>query len=145
MKRRQEAQTVYGEVVATTNNELKEMHEEIEKLGEKVNAIREKSENATFIEAAREKYRKEAEEKEEMLHIKTDEFYHKSMNDDLVKRGKMRKCLNIKAINEAVADVAKSKKADIVLSKVVPIYNKEKYLPLALRSVQKQSLKYIYR
>ena len=83
-----------------------------------------------FIEAACEKYRKEAEEKEEMLHIKTDEFYHKSMNDDLVKRGKMRKCLNIKAINEAVADVAKSKKEDIVLSKVVPIYNKEKYLPL---------------
>ena len=49
---------------------------------------------------------------------------------------------HIKAINEAVA---KSKKADIILSKVVPIYNKEKYLPLALRSVQKQSLKYIYR
>ena len=92
---------------------------EIEKLGEKVNAIREKSENTTFTEAAREKYRKEAEEKEELLHIKTDEFYHKSMNDDLVKRGKMRKCLNIKAIHEAVADVAKSKKADIVLSKVV--------------------------
>ena len=130
MKRRQEAQSVYGEVVATTNKELKEMHEEIEKLDDKVNAIREKSENTTFIEAAREKYRKEAEEKEEMLHIKTDEFYHKSMNDDLVKRGKMRKCLNIKAINEAVADVAKSKKEDIVLSNVVPIYNKEKYLPL---------------
>ena len=111
---------------------------EIEKLGEKVNAISEKSENITFTEAAREKYRKEAEEKEEMLHIKTDEFYHKSMNDDLVKRGKMRKCLNIKAINEAVA---KSKKADIILSKVVPIYNKEKYLPLALRSVQNQSLR----
>ena len=91
----QEAQAAYGEVVATTNKELKEMHEEIEKLGEKVNAIREKSENTTFTEAAREKYRKEAEEKEEMLHIKTDEFYHKSMNDDLVKRGKMRKCLNI--------------------------------------------------
>ena len=48
---------------------------------------------------------------------------------------------HIKAINEAVADVAKSKKADIVLSKVVPIYNKEKYLPLALRSVQNQSLR----
>ena len=63
------------------------MHEEIEKLGEKVNAIHVKSENTTFIEAAREKYRKEAEEKEEMLHIKTDEFYHKSMNDVLVKRG----------------------------------------------------------
>ena len=63
------------------------MHKEIEKLGEKVNAICEKSENTKFTEAAREKYRKEAEEKEEMLHIKTDEFYHKSMNDDLVKRG----------------------------------------------------------
>ena len=99
-----------------------------------------------FIEAACEKYRKEAEEKEEMLHIKTDEFYHKSMNDDLVKRGNEEMLEHIKAINEAVtADVAKSKKADIVLSKVVPIYNKEKYLPLALRSVQKQSLKYIYR
>ena len=48
---------------------------------------------------------------------------------------------HIKAINEAVADVAKSKKADIVLSKVVPIYNKEKYLPLALRSVQNESLR----
>jgi len=46
-------------------------------------------------EAASEKYHKEAEEKEEMLYIKIDEFYHKSMNDDLVKRGKMRKCLNI--------------------------------------------------
>ena len=45
MKRRQEAQAVYGEVVATTNKELKEMHEEIEKLGEKVNAICVKSEN----------------------------------------------------------------------------------------------------
>ena len=87
MKRRQEAQAVYGEVVATTNKELKEMHEEIEKLGEKVNAICEKSENTTFTKAAWEKYRKEAEEKEEMSHIKTDEFYHKSMNDDLVKRG----------------------------------------------------------
>jgi chaperonin cofactor prefoldin len=97
----QEARAAYGEVVATTNKELKEMHEEIEKLDDKVNAIREKSENTIFIEAAREKYRKEVEEKEEMLHIKTDEFYHKSMNDDLVKRGKMRKCLNIKAINEA--------------------------------------------
>ena len=97
------------------------MHEEIEKLGEKVNAICEKSENTKFTEAAREKYRKEAEEKEELLHIKTDEFYHKSMNDDLVKRG-----------NEA----------DIVLSKVVPIYNKEKYLPLALRSVQKITKRY---
>jgi len=39
MKRRQEAQAVYGEVVATTNKELKEMHEEIEKLGEKVNVL----------------------------------------------------------------------------------------------------------
>ena len=45
---------------------------------------------------------------------------------------------HIKAINEAVA---KSKKADIILSKVVPIYNKEKYLPLVLRSVQNQSLR----
>ena len=78
------------------------MHEEIEKLGEKVNAIREKSENATFIEAALEKYRKEAEEKEELLHIKTDEFYR---------------------------------------SRQGLIYNKEKYLPLALRSVQNQSLR----
>ena len=51
------------------------MHEEIEKLGEKVNAICVKSENAIFTEAAREKYRKEEEEKEEMLHIKIDEFY----------------------------------------------------------------------
>ena len=49
----QEARAAYGEVVATTNKGLKEMHEEIEKLGEKVNAIREKSENATFTEAAR--------------------------------------------------------------------------------------------
>ena len=71
----QEAQAAYGEVVATINKELKEMHEEIEKLGEKVNAICVKSENTTFTEAAREKYRKEAEEKEELLHIKTDEFY----------------------------------------------------------------------
>ena len=118
--RHRKLRQAYGEVVATTNKELKEMHEEIEKLGEKVNAICEKSENTKFTEAAREKYRKEAEEKEELLHIKTDEFYHKSMNDDLVKRG-----------NEA----------DIVLSKVVPIYNKEKYLPLALRSVQNQSLR----
>ena len=39
------------------------MHEEIEKLGEKVNAISEKSENTTFIEAAREKYRKEVKKK----------------------------------------------------------------------------------
>ena len=91
----QEAQAAYGEVVATTNKELKEMHEEIEKLGEKVNAICVKSENAIFTEAASEKYHKEAEEKEELLNIKTDEFYHKSVNDDLVKRGKMRKCLNI--------------------------------------------------
>ena len=47
-----------------------------------------------FIEAAREKYRKEAEEKEEMLHIKKDEFYHKSMNVISSKEG-MMKCLNI--------------------------------------------------
>jgi Skp family chaperone for outer membrane proteins len=59
----QEAQAAYGEVVATTNKELKEMHEEIEKLGEKVNAIREKSENATFTEAAREKCREEGKKK----------------------------------------------------------------------------------
>ena len=76
-----------------------------------------KSENTTFIEAAREKYRKEEEEKEELLNIKTDEFYHKSMNDDLVKRGNEEMSEHIKAINEAVADVAKYKKADIVLSK----------------------------
>ena len=64
------------------------------------------------------------------------------MNDDLVKRGNEEMSEHIKAINEAVtADVAKSKKADIILSKVVPIYNKEKYLPLALRSVQNQSLR----
>ena len=42
----------YGEVVAATNKRLKEMHEEIEKLGEKVNAILEKFENTTFTEAA---------------------------------------------------------------------------------------------
>ena len=59
----QEARAAYGEVVATTNKELKEMHEEIEKLGEKVNTIREKSENTTFTEAAREKYRKEGTRK----------------------------------------------------------------------------------
>ena len=60
------------------------------------------------------------------------------MNDNLVKRGNEE---YIKAINEAVADVAKSKKADIVLSKVVSIYNKEKYLHLVLRNVQNQSLR----
>ena len=74
MKRRQEAQAVYGEVVATTNKELKEMHEEIEKLDDKVNAIREKSENTTFTEAAREKYRKEAEEKEEASKSTKEEY-----------------------------------------------------------------------
>ena len=115
----QEAQAAYGEAVAAINKELKEMHEEVEKLGEKVNALREKSENTTFTEAAREKYRKEAEEKEELLRIKTDEFYRRrqSMNDDLVKRGNEEMSEHIKAINEAVADVARSKKADIVLSK----------------------------
>ena len=55
MKRRQEAQAVYGEVVATTNKELKEMHEEIEKLGEKDNAISEKSENAIFTRSSKRK------------------------------------------------------------------------------------------
>ena len=115
----QEAQAAYGEAVAAADKELKEMHEEVEKLGEKVNALREKSENTTFTEAAREKYRKEAEEKEELLRIKTDEFYRRrqSMNDDLVKRGNEEMSEHIKAINEAVADVARSKKADIVLSK----------------------------
>lgn len=115
----QEAQAAYGEAVAAADKELKEMHEEVEKLGEKVNALREKSENTTFTEAAREKYRKEAEEKEELLRIKADEFYRRrqSMNDDLVKRRNEEVSEHIKAINEAVADVAKSKKADIVLSK----------------------------
>lgn len=115
----QEAQAAYGEAVAAADKELKEMHEEVEKLGEKVNALREKSENTTFTEAAREKYRKEAEEKEELLRIKADEFYRRrqSMNDDLVKRGNEEMSEHIKAINDAVADVAKSKKADIVLSK----------------------------
>ena len=115
----QEAQAAYGEAVAAADKELKEMHEEVEKLGEKVNALREKSENTTFTEAAREKYRKEAEEKEELLRIKADEFYRRrqSMNDDLVKRRNEEVSEHIKVINEAVADVAKSKKADIVLSK----------------------------
>ena len=115
----QEAQAAYGEAVAAADKELKEMHEEVEKLGEKVNALREKSENTTFTEAAREKYRKEAEEKEELLRIKADEFYRRrqSMNDDLVKRRNEEVSEHIKAMNEAVADVAKSKKADIVLSK----------------------------
>ena len=115
----QEAQAAYGEAVAAADKELKEMHEEVEKLGEKVNALREKSENTTFTEAAREKYRKEAEEKEELLRIKADEFYRRrqSMNDDLVKRRNEEVSEHIKAINDAVADVAKSKKADIVLSK----------------------------
>ena len=39
------------------------------------------------------------------------------MNDDLVKRRNEEMYEHIKAINEAVAYVAKSKKADIVLSK----------------------------
>ena len=39
------------------------------------------------------------------------------MNDDFVRRGNEEMSEHIKAINEAVADVAKSKKADIVLSK----------------------------
>ena len=39
------------------------------------------------------------------------------MNDDLIKRGNEEMSEHIKALNEAVADVDKSKKADIVLSK----------------------------
>jgi Skp family chaperone for outer membrane proteins len=114
------AQTAYGKAVSAADKELKELYDSAMKLQEEVSALNEKADNSALLDSAREKFRAEADEKTEALRVKEEEFVQ--LRQDLSRKFMERKnkelLEQVKAIEDASAAVAKSKKADIVLNKV---------------------------
>ncbi|MDR2738091.1 MAG: OmpH family outer membrane protein [Puniceicoccales bacterium] len=114
------AQAAYGKAVAAADKELKEIYDSAMKLQEEISALNEKADNNALLDSAREKFRAEADEKTENLRVKEEEFVQ--LRQDLSRKFTERRNKEIleqgKAIEDAAAAVAKSKKADIVLNKI---------------------------
>ena len=115
----QAARTAMEEAVKSADNELKEMYDAIVALNKEIDELNEKAENAALLDDAREKFKKEAEDKTEVLHEKEGEFMR--FRQDVSKKfsDKQQKDMQEqdKAIKKAAAEIAKSKKADIILNK----------------------------
>ena len=115
----QAARTAMEEAVKSADNELKEMYDAIVALNKEIDELNEKAEKTALLHDAREKFKREAEDKTEVLHEKEGEFMR--FRQDVSKKfsDKQQKDMQEqdKAIKEAAAEIAKSKKADIILNK----------------------------
>jgi Skp family chaperone for outer membrane proteins len=114
------AQAAYGRAISAADKELKELYDSAMKLQEEISALNEKADNTALLDSVREKFRAEADEKAEALRVKEEEFLQ--LRQDLSRKFTERRNKEIleqgKAIEDAAAAIAKSKKADVILNKL---------------------------
>jgi Skp family chaperone for outer membrane proteins len=110
----------YSEEVAAANKEFREMYDAVIKLQEEIGSLNEKSENQALLDSVREKFRNEVAEKMEVLRMKEEELiqFRNEANRKLSERRNKDIAKQSKEIEDAAATIAKSKKADIVLTRI---------------------------
>ena len=115
-----EARKEFGESWAGVEKELKEMYDGIVKLQEEIATLREKSEDSVLVASAREKLKAEVEDRLQTLHNKEEEFleFRQNVTRKYAERRNREAIQFTDAIVKATTEVAKSKKADIVINKV---------------------------
>ncbi len=113
------AQAAYSESVAAADKELKEMYEIIVKMNDEVKDLQSKADNSALTDAARNKFKNEASAKMEEVRKKDIEFgqLRQDLSRKLNERRQNEFAEQSKALEEAVAEIAKEKKADVVLNK----------------------------
>ncbi|MDR0693600.1 MAG: OmpH family outer membrane protein [Puniceicoccales bacterium] len=113
-------QVAFSEAVESAERELKEMGDALVKLQEEIGTLNERAENAALLDSVREKSRLEVDEKMEALRVREGEFiqFRQDLNKRLAERRNKELAVQIKAIEDAAAVVAKAKKADIVINKI---------------------------
>jgi Skp family chaperone for outer membrane proteins len=111
--------TTYEESLAAADKELKEMYDSAMKLQEEIGGLHEKSENTALIDSAREKFKQEAAEKFETLRIKEEEIiqFRQDFNRRVVQRRNQELLEQMQKIESTASNIAKSKKADMVVNK----------------------------
>jgi Skp family chaperone for outer membrane proteins len=112
-------QAAYNEAVAAADKELREVYDEVMKINEEIKDLQAKADNGALTDTARNKFRADAAAKTEDLKKKDLEF--SQLRQDLNKRFTERRqgevAEQVKDLEVAVAEVAKEKKADVVLNK----------------------------
>lgn len=113
------AQAAYNESLSAADKELRTMYESIVKLNDEAKELQLKADNTALTDAARNKYRNEANAKLEEVRKKDIEFgqLRQDLSKQLNDRRQSEIAAQSKALEEAVAEIAKEKKVDIVLNK----------------------------
>ncbi|MDR2436430.1 MAG: OmpH family outer membrane protein [Puniceicoccales bacterium] len=113
------AQEAYNEAVSAADRELREMYEEIVKANDEVKDLQAKADNTALTDAARSKFKAEATTKTEELRKKDLEFgqLRQDLNRRLIERRQGEIADQSKDLEAAVAEIAKEKKADLVINK----------------------------
>jgi Skp family chaperone for outer membrane proteins len=114
------SRATYSDSVTAANKEFKEMYDSVVKLQEEIGSLNEKAENTALLDSAREKFRSEAAEKLDVLRIKEEELlqFRQEINKKFAERRNRELLEQGKEIENATAEIAKAKKAEIVLTRV---------------------------
>jgi Skp family chaperone for outer membrane proteins len=113
------AQAAYGEAVSAADKELRNVYEEVMKINDEVRELQSKADNNALTDVARNKFRAEASAKTDDLRKKDMEFgqLRQDLNKKLTDRRQSEIAEQSKDLEKAVAEIAKDKKADLVLNK----------------------------
>ncbi|MDR3274364.1 MAG: OmpH family outer membrane protein [Puniceicoccales bacterium] len=113
-------QGAYNEAVTVADKELRGMYEEVVKINDEVKDLQSKSDNSALTDTARSKFKVEVSTKTEELRKKDMEFgqLRQDLNKKLTDRRQSEIAEQVKELEAAVTEIAKEKKADIVINKL---------------------------
>jgi Skp family chaperone for outer membrane proteins len=113
------AQAAYGEAVSVADKELHEMYEEVMRTNDEVKDLQAKADNPALTDTARSKFKAEVTAKTEELRKKDFEFgqLRQDLNKKLIEHRQSEIAEQSKDLEVVVAEIAKEKKADVVINK----------------------------
>jgi Skp family chaperone for outer membrane proteins len=113
------SQAAHNEAVSAADKELRAIYEEIIKVNDEVKDLQAKAENSALTDVARNKFKAEVTAKTEELRKKDMEFgqLRQDLNKKLTERRQNEVTEQLKDLETAVTEIAKDKKADLVLNK----------------------------
>jgi outer membrane protein len=114
------AQAAYGEAAAAADKELRGIYEEVMKINDEVKELQSKADNTALTDVARGRFRSDAAAKTDDLRKKDLEFgqLRQDLNRKLTDRRQSEITEQSKDLEKAVEEIAKDKKADLVLNKL---------------------------
>ncbi|MDR1255952.1 MAG: OmpH family outer membrane protein [Puniceicoccales bacterium] len=110
----------YTEAVAVAEKELRAVYEEVMKINDEVKELQAKADNSALTDTARSKFKAEATAKGEELRKKDLELaqLRQDLNKKLTERRQGEIAEQFKELEAVVTEIAKDKKADVVLNKL---------------------------